>query len=420
LSVANAQLNLSDKTFHRNTAGGTLTLGSNGYLKIGGTNGLPQNYSTHSIHNTSAVEYAGSNQEISLPATSQKYGYLILSEAGTKKFPEAVSRIDVEQNLTIQSSAAFELDSEKNLVVRKQFINSGGTALFKDKSSLIQIENLTNIGNITYQRKTRELKHLDFVYWGSMVNNRAMKDIWMTNVNETFYQFNAATNGWQLIGVTTIMQPGRGYIARARYINGGWPLYSFPIPPDPPLYTSSFVIIPNNGNIPVSVTADRFNLLGNPYPSAIDMVEFVKQGFTTVEEGPFLPTFYIWTQTTAISNNAYTGNDYAYFNVAANTATRVSTFTPTRYLNAGQAFFIRTKTTAPSEVLFTNGQRVVAENSNFIKPGPIKEQTNPGNTVMNRFWLNLRNTIQDFKQIAVVHIPHATNGYDTLIRVTCI
>jgi hypothetical protein len=119
LSVANAQLNLSDKTFHRNTAGGTLTLGSNGYLKIGGTNGLPQNYSTHSIHNTSAVEYAGSNQEISLPATSQKYGYLILSEAGTKKFPEAVSRIDVEQNLTIQSSAAFELDSEKNLVVRK-------------------------------------------------------------------------------------------------------------------------------------------------------------------------------------------------------------------------------------------------------------------------------------------------------------
>lgn len=35
---------------------------------------------------------------------------------------------------------------------------------------------------------------------------------------------------------------------------------------------------------------------------------------------------------------------------------------------------------------------------------------------MDRFWLNLRNTIQDFKQIAVVHITHATNGYDTLFE----
>lgn len=115
MSVANAQLNLSDKTFHRNTATGSLTLGSNGYLKIGGANGLPQNYSTHNIHNTSTLEYAGSNQEISLPATSQKYGYLILSEAGTKKFPEAVSRIDLEQNLTIQSSAAFELENNLSI-----------------------------------------------------------------------------------------------------------------------------------------------------------------------------------------------------------------------------------------------------------------------------------------------------------------
>lgn len=416
LSIANAQLNLSDKTLHRNAAGGNLTIGENGFLKIGGTNGLPQNFTTHSIHNTSTVEYAGTNQEISLPATSQKYGYLILSEAGTKKFPEAVNRIDVDQDMTVQNAAAFELDEEKNLVVKKQFINNGATVLFKDKSSLVQIDNVTNVGSITYQRKTRELKHLDFVYWGSMVNNRAIKDIWMTNANETFYQFNAATNAWQLLGGTTIMQPGRGYIARARYINGGWPLYNFPIPPDPPVFTSNFVSTPNNGNIPVSVTPDRFNLLGNPYPSAIDMAEFAKQGFETVEEGPFLPTFYIWTQTTPITNNAYTGNDYAYYNVATNTATQVDTFTPTRYINAGQAFFIRTKATSPTEVFFTNQQRVTAENNNFTKPGPPKGQTNPVTNIMDRFWLNLRNTIQDFKQIAIVHIPNATNGYDTLLE----
>lgn len=414
-TISNSKLDLGSYTLNRYNAGGNLILGENGYLKIGGTNGLPQNYLTHSIHSSSTVEYAGSAQEISLPATSQKYGYLVLSETGTKKFPESVNQIEVQEDLTIQNNANFELDTDKNLIIKKRFINNSGTALFKDKSSLVQIDNLTNIGNITYQRTTRNLKHLDFVYWGAMVNNQAIKDMWMSNANENFYLFNPSINNWQQVSGNTIMQPGIGYIARGRYISGGWPAYGSPTPPSNPTYTANFASTPNNGDITVNVVAEKFNLLGNPYPSVIDMVEFAKQGNASVELGPFEPTFYIWTQTTPITNNSYTGNDYAYYNAANNTPTAVSTFTPNRYLNAGQAFFIKTKV-GTTQATFKNEYRVVNNNNNFTKPGNSKNENNNAPIVMDRYWLNLKNSIQDFKQIAIVHMPNATNEYDTALE----
>ncbi|MBS4039543.1 MAG: hypothetical protein KGZ81_02975 [Flavobacteriales bacterium] len=415
LSIANSKLELGSYLLNRNTAGGNLILGENAHLKIGGTNGLPQNYLTHNIHSSSTVEYAGTNQEISLPATSQKYGNLILSESGTKKLPDAVNQIEIQENLTIQNNANFELDTDKNLIIKKRFINNSGTALFKDKSSLVQIDNLTNIGNITYQRTTRNLKHLDFVYWGAMVNNQAIKNMWMSNASENFYLFNPNINNWQQVSGNTIMQPGVGYIARGRYISGGWPAYGSPTPPSNPTYTANFASTPNNGDITVNVVAEKFNLLGNPYPSVIDMVEFAKQGNASVELGPFEPTFYIWTQTTPITNNSYTGNDYAYYNAANNTSTAVSTFTPNRYLNAGQAFFIKTKVGA-TNATFKNEYRVINNNNNFTKPGNSKNDNNNTPIVMDRYWLNLKNSIQDFKQIAIVHMPNATNEYDTVLE----
>lgn len=417
LTIENSMLNLNDKSLNRNVLGGTLTLGESSYLKIGGSNGLPQNFTTHSIQSSSTVEYAGGDQEITEPTTGQKYGNLILSETGTKKLPETVNKIEISENLTLQNNAALLLDTTKTLVISKRLINLSGSALFKDRSSLVQIDNLTNEGIVTYQRNTRELKHLDFVYWGAMVNNRMIKDIWMTNASESFYQFNAASNSWTLLSGNTLMTPGRGYIARARYISGGWPINNvFPLPPGVPIYQANFTNTPNNGNIIVDISADKHNLLGNPYPSAIDMEEFMKQGEESVEDGPFLPTYYIWTQTTPITNNSYTGNDYAYYNAATSTATSVADFTPNKYLNAGQAFFIKTKATAPAQVLFNNEQRVINQNDNFTKPGNSKSEKNIVSSVMDRYWLNLKNSIQDYKQIAIVHLSKATNEYDQLLE----
>ncbi len=80
LSVSSGTLDLGTYTVDRSTTGGTITLANGTTLKIGGTNGFPANYATHSVGSTSTVEYSGTTQAVS----NETYGNLILSGSGTK------------------------------------------------------------------------------------------------------------------------------------------------------------------------------------------------------------------------------------------------------------------------------------------------------------------------------------------------
>lgn len=92
LTVAQGIFDLSTFTFNRASAGGTLLINDPGTLKIGGTNSLPTNYTSHSIDNVSAtVEYAGTNQTINPPNSGQSYTVLTLSGSGVKTFSGANS-----------------------------------------------------------------------------------------------------------------------------------------------------------------------------------------------------------------------------------------------------------------------------------------------------------------------------------------
>ncbi|MBS3913467.1 MAG: hypothetical protein KG003_03145, partial [Bacteroidetes bacterium] len=55
-------------TFERTTEGGTLTMGANTTLKIGGTNTFPDNYASHTLASSSTIEYSGDDQLITLAA----------------------------------------------------------------------------------------------------------------------------------------------------------------------------------------------------------------------------------------------------------------------------------------------------------------------------------------------------------------
>jgi hypothetical protein len=87
-------------------------------------------------------------------------------------------------------------------------------------------------------------------------------------------------------------------------------------------FTKTFTGIPNNGSIPITIgVTDSFNLIGNPYPSALDADKFYRK-----IEGA-RGTIYFWTHSTAITlraglaagtagsgDLAYTSNDYASYN----------------------------------------------------------------------------------------------------------
>ncbi len=95
---------LSSFTLNRSAAGGTLTVASGATLRIGSTNTLPANYSTHSIGATSTIEYYGSAQTVANLNSAQTYGNLILSGSGTKTLQTGTTAIS--GNLTLSGTVS--------------------------------------------------------------------------------------------------------------------------------------------------------------------------------------------------------------------------------------------------------------------------------------------------------------------------
>ncbi|WP_438966995.1 T9SS sorting signal type C domain-containing protein [Flavobacterium sp.] len=337
-----------------------------------------------------------------------------MSGSGNKTLGASV--IAAENDLDINGAANLIVNSDETLHVKGDFKNNSGTAFFENNASLVQdgdgISN-NNIGEITYRRTTRPLKHLDFVYWGSMVDNQTILGIWMSNAAENFYRFDSTvgtTGQWTVVGGGQILNPTVGYITRARYNSGGWapdPLFTYP-------WDASFVGRPRSGDYPVALSSERNHLLSNPYPSTVDFDAFALQGAADYASSPFVPTIYYWTQTTPITANQYAQNDYATYTAPLGTGISVGSdaniFTASRYIASGQGFFIRTKAGATS-ASFKNSHRAVSNNENFAKSSN-QVATNATPSDRSRYWLNLTNSLGDTKQLAVVHTSMATNALD--------
>jgi hypothetical protein len=102
LTITNGTLNLDTYSANRSTFGGTLTIGSGAFLRIGNGNSLPANYATHNMNALSTVEfYGGSAQNIA----SSSYGNLTLTGASTKTLGGAV---------TVKGNLLINIDSKLN------------------------------------------------------------------------------------------------------------------------------------------------------------------------------------------------------------------------------------------------------------------------------------------------------------------
>jgi hypothetical protein len=174
-----------------------------------------------------------------------------------------------------------------------------------------------------------------------------------------FYSFNPTINNYVAQTASDIMINGVGYIARA-------PQNLVYNPTQ--IVETSFVGVPNNGNIATTIIKSAVgtnNLIGNPYPSAIDIDLFITDPINSeLVNG----TIFLWTHNTAITNNNYTANDYAKYNLTGGVGTGVGTMAltggpvPTGKVAAGQAFFIEANTDlavgSSFDASFKNSMRV--------------------------------------------------------------
>ncbi|TYA59707.1 CUB domain-containing protein [Formosa maritima] len=333
-------------------------------------------------------------------------------------------------NLTVAPSASLEIASNTELEVT-DWIHLDGTINIRDSGSLIQVNDVANTGNgvMNMQRNAGTVNSYDYIYWSSPADNFNVTDI-SSATGELIYEW-MPTIGTNLNGfgdwrpASGVMAQGKGYIVRG-LVN------TLPVPAN----TAQFSGLPRNGTITTPITRgihitgpyttpgdtqatnedDNWNLIGNPYPSAISYADFIA-------DNPYIDgTIYFWTHQnapSAINSPFYYdflynySDDYIDYN---GTGPNPSGFNGD--IAAGQAFFVLmldSPTAGTSEnVFFNNNMRnPTLDNSQFYR---TTEASNQSSTSIerHRIWLDLINPNEIATSILIGYVEGATNGNDRL------
>lgn len=282
-----------------------------------------------------------------------------------------------------------------------------GTLILENNAALYQSEEqVNNSGTIEQKRKTTPLLVTDYTYWSSPVSSQKLIDVSPDTPVDKFYSFDALRDSWFNENASSLMSVGRGYIIR------GPKAFSETTAAN---YEATFKGVPNNGLVSVPIAAtDTSNLIGNPYPSAINADSFIN-GNKGVIDG----TIYFWTHNTAINKNVYTSDDYAVYNLLGGVGTSaalnsgVNNAKPDGKIASGQSFFV-TSSNGGGFAVFNNTMRLVGQNTNFFKVGSSKKSKSSA-MEKHRIWLNLSNSDGAFKQILIGYAEGATNDFDPSI-----
>lgn len=295
-------------------------------------------------------------------------------------------------HLQINPSTTFTVNAGGTITVDNAITNNG-TIIVENNGSLIQgTKDGPNTGtNYTvYRESTSQLEEGNYTYWATPLTSATLADV--TNA-QRYYSFNASTQAWSWETSSSSMSPGVGYI------NTGKSGIAYPN-----TYTAAFSGAAfNNGDIAVSLgfssdgdDDNDWNLLGNPYPSAIDADQFIADN---LDIGG---TLYFWTHNTRDSAGDNTQDDYVLWNGSGGTGPCTGCVAPDGNISSGQGFFAQAL--AANSATFTNSMRIVGNNTLFYKGG--KKQK-------NRVWLNLI-AEKSFSQTLIGFFNQATDGVDRI------
>lgn len=308
----------------------------------------------------------------------------------------ACSLTIIDSNVTIP--AGYDVIIDGALIVDE------ATFKLESNTNLVQKRDELNYGNVTVERESSKLYRLDYTMWGSPVTGtQTLKEFSPKTFSNRFYIYNSSTDLFNTIVPTTNgFTRGQGYLIRMpdNHTNFGSTVPATS-------WTGQFVGIPNNGNISVVLDAsgEGYNMISNPYASMIDANIFLTNNASEIEG-----TLYFWRR----RNNVPTGTEgttayYATYTLAGGTAVATaseSSEAPNGFIQVGQGFLVQKKATSTSgNVSFTNTMRSPINNDNqFFKTSNTEER--------NRIWLNVSNTAGEFGQTLVAYMAQAENGVD--------
>ncbi|MGV7105901.1 GEVED domain-containing protein [Flavobacterium sp. U410] len=322
-------------------------------------------------------------------------------------------------NLTVNTGFLAEVTAGAYFNIQNEVTVNGTLRVYND-GSLVQINDLAvNTGNISYERITTGTS-LDYVYWSSPVDGVNAPNGYVYNWNPTIANTNGGLGNWVAAGGSS-MTAGVGFIMRN-------------------VLSKTFTGVPRNGVISPTIARgsyqgadyagtngttitrfdDNWNLVGNPYPSAISAEDFLLAN-TNIEGAVRL-----WTHatqpSTAIPNPFYgtfvanyTPNDYITHN-GTGTVSGPAGFGG--YIGGGQSFLVNMLdgTAASGNVTFNNALRSKAyDNSQFYRQAITNTNGHVVNGIeKNRIWLDIINSNNVSDRTLVGYVTGATEAKDRM------
>lgn len=305
-------------------------------------------------------------------------------------------------DLTVNASLEFNHNSTNSVVVYRDLVIDGSFVLGDTESLVMYDDNAQIRGAIEKIEKStyRYNKH-DITYWSSPIDRAKISEAFQGVSSARIFQYG---NGWAY--ASDFMDNGRGYAAEGKAGTIGIHEVNFVGKPNNGLiYRDLFFI--NDEGINSNLEND-FNLLGNPYPSAIDIEAFLIQNAALIE-----PTIHLWTHATPIdSEGDYTNTDYATFNYMGGTSVALpgrGGVVPTKNIGSSQGFFVRA--IKEGQVEFNNSMRMEDANDQFFKGIITKDKK--VNKDRDRIWLNLTTNKGGFNQLLIGFDKKATDLFDS-------
>ena len=332
-------------------------------------------------------------------------------------------------NMIIQDNASLTVNSDNAVTITDWInINPNGDLILDNAASLIQVNDVLNLGTgQMHMYRDVNIRKLDYVYWSSPVTSFSSSLISPGTPTGLIWKWeptvagNGIGNAGTWLNGNENMAIGKGYIVRGPNSFNNT-LQNF---------TTIFSGTPNNGNkttsihrgtyigadylTPYSSTLateidDNWNLVGNPYPSSVDAIDFLTAntniaGFIKLWTHGTLPS-------TAIPDPFY--DDYVFNYTIADYITYNATGTSSGpgifngKIASGQGFFVLMNHagTTSQNISFNNGMRHHSfDNGEFFRIA---------NTEKHRIWLDLIAVNDSHVRTLVGYITDATYEEDRM------
>ena len=336
--------------------------------------------------------------------------------------------LNVNNGFTATIAASTYINVQNNITMV-----GTGDLVVEDNGSLVQVSDTgVNTGSVTVNR-IHTVKKFDYVYLASPVFNFPLTSVSPTTSTAHLWKWIPTIGGFfgNWVNTTENMITGKGYIVR------GPSGFNNTTAAD---HIVSYRNVPNNGIVAVDVERggytgadypnpnplitdlvtnhdDNWNLVGNPYASAIDAKAFMT--YNTNIEG----VIRIWTHgnlpAPAVVNPFYasflynyTASDFILYNL-----TGPSTQSGYNgYIPSGQGFFVAMldgPADATQKVYFNNSMRSKTfDNSQFFRTNGLPQENN--HTNKGRIWLDLVGQNETVSRTLVGYVEGATIEKDRL------